>query len=227
MQPPLSGRSPQKTLRALAQRPPYHRLLLKRKQIKRRSPPRSPARCPRPCTHTGGDAKPARSRSKAARTAPRGRAPSSPRPEVRNPGAKPRSDPRCPHQPATPRGTTPGANPAACTRSPPLPPVPLTLHAQPAGAEHTCYQSGHIPNHSTTGPRCAASSARRAARPGRGGAGRAGAGFPGPPRGWPGRRSGSRPTAGRRRCAHPAAAAAVALHLPPPLGAARSLACAL
>lgn len=121
VQPPLSGRSPQKTLRALAQRPPFHRLLLKRKQIKRRSPPRSPARCPRPCTHTGGDAKPARSRSKAARTAPRGRAPSSPRPEVRNPGAKPRSDPRCPHQPATPRGTTPGANPAACTRSPPRP----------------------------------------------------------------------------------------------------------
>lgn len=145
-------------------------------------------------------------------------------------GAEPRRE--APQRPPVPPSTRhpPGHHsrrkPRCMHAQPPPPPVPLTLHAQPAGAEHTCYQSGHIPNHSTTGPRCAASSARRAARPGRGGAGRAGAGFPGPPRGWPGRRSGSRPTAGRRRCAHPAAAA-VALHLPPPLGAARSLACAL
>lgn len=158
------------------------------------------------------------------------------KPRAQRPGGahRPPRAPRCgtsARSPASTLGATSQPRGNLQVQTPPrahaAPPAPLTLHAQPAGAEHTCYQSGHIPNHSTTGPRCAASSARRAARPGRGGAGRAGAGFPGPPRGWPGRRSGSGPTAGRRRCAHLAATAAVALHLPPPLGAARSLACAL
>lgn len=205
MQPPLSGRSPQKTLRALAQRPPYHRLLLKRKQIKRRSPPRSPARCPRPCTHTGGDAKPARSRSKAARTAPRGRAPSSPRPEVRNPGAKPRSDPRCPHQPATPRGTTPGANPAACTRSPPPSRSPCTLSPRAPSTLATKAATYQI----IVLPAPGAQHLPPAGRPGRGGAGLAG-----PGQGSPGRRGAGR--AGGAAQGRPPAAAAAPIPPPPP-----------
>lgn len=119
-----------------------------------------------------------------------------------------------PQTPARPSRAHPGGeHPAAA----------LTLDGQPAGAEHTCYQSGHIPNHSTTGPRCAASSARRAARPGRGGAG---PGWPWPGRarrGWRGRRGGSEPAA--RRCAHARAHPRAAPHL---RSAARcSLACAL
>lgn len=119
-----------------------------------------------------------------------------------------------PQTPARPSRALPGGeHPAAA----------LTLDGQPAGAEHTCYQSGHIPNHSTTGPRCAASSARRAARPGRGGAG-PGWLWPGRARrGWRGRRGGSGPAA--RRCAHARAHPRAAPHL---RSAARcSLACAL